>query len=198
MAEIPDHSVALLDRPEPHFVEGRQWPDPGWQGRILWLSLAVMLSGATVAAYLTRMVVPVEASGSVVNGPDEMQVVLLADPDPGRLIGVGQPVRLDLAHRIGWGIVLNTAKIESSLGEPFIQVTVAIVDTALGAVAGEACQGRALVGYTPTIVGLWRLATNQPGRPTYGEPAQLRRRIPDRLRDSDRYRRIEQQLNSSL
>ena len=61
----------------------------------------MMLSGATVAAYLTRMVVPVEASGSVVNGPDEMQVVLLADPDPGRLIGVGQPVRLDLAHRIG-------------------------------------------------------------------------------------------------
>ena len=192
-------SIELRNRPEPHFPEGRGWPRPGWQGRILWLLLVAVVLVAITAAFSTEMVVNISVSGSLARGADgKMQAILLADDPSAEQIEIGQPVRLHVESGDGWGIVVGLDHTYDAVDRHYRRVVVTVIGprSLLGTVADQACQGRVLVGFTATIHGLLQLATDQATTAARTGPAELRLRIPATLRDTDQYRRLDQELRT--
>ena len=187
MTEGSFQGVELLNRPEPHFPEGRQWPRSGWQGRILWLILAALLGGGFVAAVCTEMVVTVPVTGSVVGTKGQAQeAVLLAEAPAGEHIRAGQPVRLKVGKRNGWGLIVETQNANDELEQHFVRVSVEIIgpEELRRSLPGESCQARVLVGFTSILSGLWYLAIDQQPRPSRIDLEGLRDRIPKHLRQA--------------
>lgn len=196
MTEDAKKNTDLLERPEPHFDEGRAFPQPGWQGCVLWSGLVVLLASALLAAGLTEMVVHVSLSGSVVREDGRrLAAVLVAEPQAAAGIKIGQPVRLRTEKGGGWGVVVSMGETSGDDGSAYVRAVVAIAGPqSLVTVPGQTCEGHVLVGFVRTIDGLWRLATNQPTRPTHGSLPELHERIPPEVRATQWYRTIERKL----
>ena len=199
--------VELLERPEPHFPEGRQLPRPGWGQRLVWAVLAMAFSAGIVVTCLTEMVVQVPLIGSVwfphsvTGGQDQdPHLLLVADEIDATRLEVGQPARVSVGNLTGWGVIVALADIQKGGNDRHVRATVNLVgpDALLQVLPEQGGHGNVLVGFTSTLSGLWHLATSQPPRSERRGTAELRERIPPDLRATRRYERIEQLVASKV
>ena len=185
----------LLGRPEPQFVEGRRPPRPTFREWVIWTSLVIGVAVSVVVACLVDMVVQVPAAGLILSyaGPSpsadasqpKHQVVLTADPKLAQLLAPGQPVRLlaklDASEPVtGWGLVTAW-----DAGPAHLSIVVELIGPATLLVprGPVSCQAHVLVGYVPTMRGLWLLATQRPAQRCQRDMARLHRKIPLPWRD---------------
>lgn len=189
-------SIVLLERPEPHFPEGRQWASASWKSWLLWLMTAGMIVASAMAAFHVEMTVEFPLSGSIAKQPggSNVHVVLFADDETAVHLDYGQPVRLRVNDVVGWGVVIEIVKRIGTSENELTKTIAAILSPSqeFNVVPGQACEGYVSVGVTPVIRCLWLLVTNRRLQPTRTEAAQLRQRIPPELRDA--YLRATQQV----
>lgn len=207
MSDLDHSTVELHDRPEPHFPEGAHWPRAGWRSAFLWGLLVVMLVVGLLAGFWTDMAVDRKVDGSVVSVEGAglaVQVVLIDRSPSGQGITVGLPVRLHIGDDSGWGVVTGVREYRGLQEQPhriYRRARVAIVgpESLFFVVPGQACAAHVLVGFTPTLHGLWQLGTGRRPEVVRRDQAELHRRIPEVFRETVAYRRIEQfieQMNS--
>ena len=156
----------------------------------------IVLVTVLIICWATEMVIEADLSGSVTE--DQVHVVLIADSEKGEHIEVGQPVRLEIDGRTGWGMVVEVSEMRTVNADQIIRAVVALIgpQELRAVVPGQAAQGHVLIGFAQTIRGLWQLVTDQPQEIDRHGTVELRNRIPTKLRNERVYGELEQRILS--